>query len=195
MDRLAMSRRDALKSSLALPLAAAGISALTGAANAPTGGSRALVAYLSRSGNTRLIARQIRRATNADLFEIETAQPYPEDYEKTVALAQRQKEAGTEPPLTATVTNMERYDTVFLGFPIWGMSAPAPIRSFLSAHDLSGKTLITFITHGGYGLGDSREVVARHAPQARLEAGFSLERPQERQTLASVTEWLGRATR
>ena len=89
------------------------------------------------------------------------------------------------------VPNIERYETVFLGFPIWGMSAPSVIRSFLSKHDLSGKTLVPFITHGGYGLGQSLSVVAEHAPQARLLEGFSLEADQERRTLEQVTSWLG----
>ena len=70
------------------------------------------------------------------------------------------------------------------------MTAPSVIRSFLSGHDLAGKTIVPFITHGGYGLGDSLEVVARHAPQARLVEGFILERPQERQTIERVTQWL-----
>jgi len=81
-------------------------------------------------------------------------------------------------------------ETVFLGFPIWGMTAPSVIRSFLSQHDLSGKTLVPFITHGGYGLGNIA-VVAEHAPGARLIDGFSKQCDQERETLREVTQWLG----
>ena len=150
-----------------------------------------LVAFFTRTGNTAVIARQIRRALDADLFEIQPAEPYPEDYEETVAQATRERESGFEPPLAALVPNIERYETVFLGFPIWGMSAPSVIRSFLSKHDLSGKTLVPFITHGGYGLGESLSVVAEHAPQARLLEGFSMEADQERRTLEQVTSWLG----
>lgn len=64
------------------------------------------------------------------------------------------------------------------------------IRSFLTAHDLSGKTIIPLITHGGYGLGDSLAVVAGHTPQAQLVDGFSMQAPQERQTIERVMEWL-----
>jgi hypothetical protein len=71
------------------------------------------------------------------------------------------------------------------------MTAPAVIRSFLSRHDLSGKTLVPFITHGGYGLGQSLSVVAEHAPRARLLEGFSMQADQERETLSRVTRWLG----
>ena len=84
------------------------------------------------------------------------------------------------------------YETLYLGFPIWGMTAPPVIRSFLSEHDLTGKTIVPFITHGGYGTGDSLQVVASHAPEARLTEGFVLERPQERQTIERVMEWLNR---
>lgn len=177
------TRRQVLMS--ATMLAAASMTAMAASAESPV-----LVAYLSRTGNTRLIARQIQRALGAELFEIETAQAYPEDYETMVAQAQREKEAGFEPPLRAGVPDIARYQTIYLGFPIWGMTAPSPVRSFLSAHDLSGKRIVPFVTHGGYGQGDSLDVIRRHAPQVDISAPFVLERPQERQTLAAVTEWL-----
>jgi flavodoxin len=92
--------------------------------------------------------------------------------------------------LEATVPDIAAYDTVFLGMPIWGETTPPVIRSFLSGHDLSGKALVPFVTHGGYGLGDSLSVVARHAPQARLLEGFVMQADQERETLTQVTRWL-----
>lgn len=58
------------------------------------------------------------------------------------------------------------------------------------ARNLSGKTVVPLITHGGYGLGDSLTIVAKHAPQARLVEGFSMQGPQERQTVTRVLEWL-----
>ena len=70
------------------------------------------------------------------------------------------------------------------------MTAPAVIRTFLSEHDLSGKTLVPFITHGGYGLGNSQQILAGHAPKARLLAGFVMEMDQERRTMERVTSWL-----
>ena len=149
-----------------------------------------LVAYFTRTGNTRVIAHQVRRALDADLFEIAPAALYPEDYEETVRQAEREREARYEPPLKATVPDIEFYETVLLGFPVWGMSAPAVIRSFLSRHDMSGKTLVPLITHGGYGVGQSLDVLAAYAPNARLAEGFSLEADQEREALSQVTRWL-----
>ncbi|MBA4260772.1 MAG: flavodoxin [Comamonadaceae bacterium] len=180
------SRREVLLASLLLPLNASTLAT-------PSGTGKTLVAYFSRTGNTRVLACQIHRARGATLFEIQPAVPYPEDYEETVAQARRERDSGYEPTLQARVVGMADYATVFLGFPIWGQTAPPVIRSFLSSHDLAGKTLIPFITHGGYGLGSSLAVLAAHAPQARLLATeLSMEADQERQTLNRVTEWLQR---
>lgn len=149
-----------------------------------------MVAYFTRTGNTRVIAHQIRRTLQADLIEIEPATAYPEDYEETVARAARERDGGERPPLRASVPGIRAYDVVFLGFPIWGETAPPVIRSFLSQHDISGKTLVPFITHGGYGPGRSMTVVKEHAPRAAVLNPFVMEADQERRTLTQVSRWL-----
>lgn len=186
-----LTRREGLKGALLLGLAANIGLATDGAEaqQAPSNG-KVLVAYYTRTGNTQVVARQIRRALNANLFAIQTAEPYPEDYEETVSRAQKERDSGFEPPLAAMVPNFDSYKTVFLGFPIWGMSAPSVIRSFLSKHDLSGKTLVPFITHGGYGQGRSMDVVREHAPNTRVLDPFIMEADQERRTLTEVSRWL-----
>lgn len=149
-----------------------------------------LVAYFSRSGNTRVVAGLIQRAYAADLFEILPATPYPEEYLATVEQARLERDNGIKPPLKAKVPGLERYATVFLGLPIWGGTAPPVIRSFLSTHDLRGKALIPFITHGVYGVGNSQRVIASHAPGARLQPAFSMQADQERTTMDRVNTWL-----
>lgn len=156
-------------------------------------GSDVLVAYFSRSGNTRVIAGLIHRGLHTDLFEIRPATAYPEDYLATVEQARQERDSGFEPALEATVPNMAAYRTLFLGFPIWGETAPPIVRSFLSVHDLAGKTLVPFNTHGGYGLGNSRSVLASHAPGATILDGFVLEADQERRTMEQVNTWLSEA--
>jgi flavodoxin len=136
------------------------------------------------------VAGHISRALRADLFEIEPERPYPADYFATVEQAKQESGRGYEPPLKAETGDLARYDTVFLAFPVWGMTAPPVIRSFLTTHDLSGKTIIPVVTHGGYGLGNSLEVVASHAQRADLVDGFSMQAPQERQTIERVAAWL-----
>lgn len=183
-----MTRRDILAATIM-----AGLGATLGdraKAQATARGSRALVAYFTRSGNTKLIAGKVRRDLGADLFEIQPADPYPEDYEATVAQAEREKQAGYEPPLEELVSEVGAYRTVYLGFPIWGSTAPTVIKSFLSKHDLAGKDLVPLITHGGYGAGDSLAVLRRMAPDARLRKPLIIRMDQERAILREVTRWL-----
>lgn len=185
----ALSRRAVLAAPAVLALTA-GPAAYAETAQASLGGSTALVAYFTRSGNTRVIAGTIHRALGTDLFEIRPAQAYPEDYEETVEQARGERDRGDEPPLAERVPNVASYETIFIGFPIWGETAPPVIRSFLSAHDLQGTTLRPFITHGGYGLGNSLSVLESHAPGARIETPFVMEADQERRTLNQVRGWL-----
>jgi flavodoxin len=186
----AIGRRELLGSIASMALAAGSSDAAGQSLASQSQSSKVLVAYFTRTGNTRVIARQIRRALKADLFQIEPVNSYPEDYEETVAQAVRERDNGYRPPLKATVPNTGSYEAVFLGFPIWGETAPPVIRSFLSQHDLSGKTLVPFITHGGYGQGGSMNVVKEHAPRATVLNPFVLEADQERRTLTQVSRWL-----
>ena len=158
-----MSRRSVLTVPAVLALAAGtAASAELGRTEQPKG-SKALTAYFTRSGNTRVIAGTIHRALGTDLFEIRPAQPYPEDYEETVERARVERDRGDEPPLAERVSSIAGCETIFLGFPIWGETAPPVIRSFLKAHDLRSKTIRPFITHGGYGLGNIPSQATRRA--------------------------------
>jgi len=173
-------------------LAAAAPGASAAAGTEQGRGGTILVAYFSRSGNTRVIAGQIQRAQGATLFEIHPARPYPEDYLETVAQARRERDGDVRPALAATVPDLAHYQTIYLGFPIWGETAPPLIRAFLAAHDVKGKTIIPFITHGGYGPGNSLAVVAAHARGARVhDHGLVMEADQERRTMERVKRWLG----
>ena len=186
METRGLTRRDTLLAAV-LPVLGAG----PAAAQERASDGRTLVAYLSRSGNTRVIAGALSRRYGADLFEIRTAEPYPADYEETVERAQAERDAEATPPLTEGVADITAYETVFIGFPIWGMALPAPMRTFLTTHELAGKTIVPFITHGGYGTGTALDTVAELAPQARIVTPLILEADQERATLNSVAAWLG----
>ena len=149
-----------------------------------------LVAYVTRSGNTQVIAGALSRRFDARLFEIRTAEPYPEDYEAHLAQARTERDARATPRLAEHLDDLARYDTVFLGSPVWGDAMPAPLRSFLATHDLGGKTIAPFITHGGFGIGSLPGTLAELAPEARILAPFVLECDQERRTLDRLSDWL-----
>ena len=119
-----------------------------------TEGSNILIAYFSFSGNTATVADQIQELTEGDLFEIKTVEPYPE-YNETLDIAQQEQKDNARPQLSASVENMDNYDVLFVGYPIWWSSAPMAVFSFLEEYDLSGKTVIPFCTHDGSQLGRS----------------------------------------
>jgi len=152
--------------------------------------SRSLVVYFSRSGNTRLIAGVIQRSLHTDLFEIVPSKPYPEDYFQTVDEAKKQRDGGVKPALKSNVSNIDRYQTIYLGFPVWGTTVPPVVQSFLSTHDLTDKLLIPFITHGGYGSGNSEDILAGLAAGARREKPLVIECDQERKITETVNSWL-----
>ena len=180
------TRRAVLAGLSALPAIAA-----DAAAPAPKAASKTLVVYFSRSGNTRVIAGLLQRRLKADIVELERAEPYPADYLETVAEATRERDRAVEPALKDKVPSLGDYDTIYLGFPIWGETAPPVVRSFLKGHDLTQKTLIPFITHGGYGVGGAVSVLESHAPKAKLKKAFVMEADQERRTMNAVLAWLG----
>jgi flavodoxin len=185
-----LSWRAVLAGPASLTVAGTGAGAGPRATTQATAAS-ALVAFFTRSGNTRVIAGTIHRALGTDLLEIRPARPYPEDYEATVEQARQERDRGIEPPLAEHIPSIADYDVIYLGFPIWGETAPPVIRSFLKAYDLRGKTIRPFITHGGYGVGNSLTVVASHAPGAAIQQPFVMVADQERRTLAQVRGWLG----
>lgn len=191
-----MNRRSAVTRLTAGAVAlASGLHAATARAQAaqPLPGP-ILVAYLTRSGNTAVFATTLARRLQADLFRIETAQPYPADYEAHVARATRERDSNAAPELVATVPDFERYGTVILGFPIWGTALPAPIRSFLAAHPIGPRTLIPVVTHGGYGPGSALGTLAELTPQAQRRDPFVLECDQERRQLGQLNSWFASIT-
>ncbi len=123
-----------------------------------------LVACFSATGNTWPLAEYAAAYLNADLFRIEPAEPYTEDdlnYTDDDCRANLEmQDESCRPALAATVENMAQYDTVILAFPIWWGQAPRIIETFIEAHDLSGKTVLTFCTSGGSGYGRTGHILA-----------------------------------
>lgn len=187
-----ISRRTVLVTSVALSAAASTAACAQSTDQAEPSGSQTLVAFFTRSGNTQVIAGTVHRLLGTALFQIRPRTPYPEDYEATVAQAEDERRRGYLPALEAQAPGFASYQTVYLGFPIWGETIPVVVRSFLKSHDWSGKTLRPFITHGGYGPGDAMELVRSLAPAAKVVEPFVMEADQERRTLNQVKGWLGR---
>ena len=170
------SRRRLLK--LAAGLVAGGLtSALVTSPRAlaqQTGGRRILIAYYSRTGTTREVATQIHAAVGGELFELKTAHSYPAAYRATTNQAKRELNDGFRPKLLTKVSDMIRYETVFIGFPNWWGTMPMAFFSFLEQYDLAGKTVIPFCTHEGSQFGRSLDDLRAHCPNARILDGLAL---------------------
>lgn len=150
-----------------------------------------LVVYFSQSGNTEQIAYDIQELTGADLFRITTVEGYLDDLDELYDRGQAELDANARPELAETVTNIEEYDTVFLGYPIWGGTCPMAVFSFLEQHDFTGKTVIPFCTHGGSGfsgsISDIEEILPETVP---LLEGFSVYGTEAKEAYQDVENWL-----
>lgn len=138
--------------------------ATTSATNTSTTTSqspRILVAYFSmQDGNTGDVARAIVEATGGDLYRIMVAEPYPADDKVRKELLTTQVEENILPALAGSAPKISEYDIIFLGSPVWANHLSQPVKSFLYKYDLSGKTVIPFVSHGGGGRGRSFSDVA-----------------------------------
>lgn len=115
---------------------------------------RVLVAYFSmQDGNTGDVARAIVDASGGDIYRIMVAEPYPADDKVRKELLTMQVEQNILPPLSEPVPNFTEYDIIFLGSPVWANHLSQPVKSFLNKYDLTGKTVIPFVSHGGGGRG------------------------------------------
>ena len=123
--------------------------------------NRKLVAYFSASGVTAGVARNLSETIGADLFAIEPEIPYTQadlDWmDKTSGSTLEMNVPESRPAIAKKRDNMEDYDTIFVGFPIWWYVAPTIINTFLESYDLTGKTIIPFATSGGSGMGKTNE--------------------------------------
>lgn len=149
-----------------------------------------LVAYFSWSGNTEQMARMIQEETGADLFEIEPAEPYTDDYDALLDVARQEQADSSRPEVASQVENWDSYDVVFVGYPDWWSDAPMLIYSFLESYDWEGKALVPFCTSGGSGFGRSLEKLPDSAPGAVILEGLHVSGSSVDNADEEVTDWL-----
>jgi flavodoxin len=149
-----------------------------------------LVAYFSHSGNTREIANQIHKSAGSDIFEIQSVKPYPHNYDAVVEQAKQELESDHKPALKTKMENIKPYDLVYIGYPIWWGTFPAPVKTFLSEYDFSGKTILPFCTHEGSGLGRSVTDISNLCQKSTLLDGIAIWGRNVKTAQNKVSEWL-----
>ena len=179
------------------------------------GSSNTLIAYFSRVGNTNYsddvdattsasivadnaekygtteyVARMIQQAIGGDLHLIETKDSYSADFNEVVDQNHSEMQTGRLPELKESNLDISQYDTVFIGYPVWATNAPQAVLSFLNEYDLSGKTVIPFCTHDGYGAGSSYSTIERNCSGATVLSGLALLARDVPSAENTVSEWL-----
>ena len=209
-----MNRRTLLKSPFVLGagalLGVAGCRApasppAAGSASAPSArGSKVLLAYFSRAGenyhyggrthlevgNTEVAAEMISASISADVYKIEAAHPYPVSYQETVDRNVREQNDEARPEIAGQLPNIETYDTVLLGSPIWNVRSPMIMRTFVEAFDWTGKTILPFVTYAISGLGRTVDDYTRLCPGATIKEGLAVHGEEVGGARADVNAWL-----
>lgn len=154
-----------------------------------------LVAYFSATGNTEGIARHLQTILDAEVYEIVPAEPYSNDdlnYNVSDCRAnQEQNDPDTRPAIDGSVDNMEDYDVIFLGYPIWWGEAPRIISTFLESYNFDGKTIVPFCTSASSGMGGSAENLAVLAADAAWLEGTRFNSGASQEEVAAWVDGLG----
>ena len=154
-------------------------------------GTKVLVAYFSATNTTEGVAEHIANGLNADLYEIVPEEPYTEadlnynddNSRSTIEM----NDPSARPAISGSVENMEQYDIVFIGYPIWWGEAPRIVSTFMESYDFSGKTIVPFCTSGGSGIGSSASNLEQLTSGADWLEGRRLNGSDSEET---VMEWV-----
>ncbi len=153
--------------------------------------SQAIVVYFSATGNTKALAQTIAKAANADLWEIFPKEPYTDEdlnYNNDNSRANiEMNDETSRPAISETIGNIEDYDTIFLGYPIWWGTMPRIINTFLDTYDLTDKAIMPFCTSGGSGISASVSAIKSACPNADVKDGFH---GTSSTTTEEVEEWM-----
>ena len=158
--------------------------------NQESGNGNVLVVYFSHTGNTETVANFIHDAVGGDIVKLETEEPYTDNYNDLLDIAQEEQRENARPILSTQIDNIEDYDTIFLGYPIWWGDMPMALYTFLDEYDLSGKTIAPFVTSGGSGLSGTPSDIEDEEPNATVTEGLSIRDDNVESSQSEVNEWL-----
>jgi len=143
-----------------------------------------------RYGTTEYVANMIQQAVGGDVHRIETVTPYTEDFDELRDVNHEEMNQDFLPELKTSNLDIAAYDTVFVGYPVWAVRVPQAVLSFLAEYDLSGKTVIPFCTHDGYGAGSTYQAIAEASHAAVSPEGIAIEAKDVPAAQDTVNEWL-----
>lgn len=143
-----------------------------------------------RYGTTEYMATLIQQQVGGDLYSIEVTEPYSQDFNEVVDQNHAEMAENAFPELVGEPLDISQYDTVYIGYPVWATTTPRAIHTFLNQYDLSGKTVIPFCTHNGYGKGNSETVIANLCPKSKVLEGAAINSSNILSSQETVIQWL-----
>ena len=132
-----------------------------------------LVVFYSYTGHTKMIAENIQRKLNCDILEIKPVKPYSTDYQTVVDEEQNNSSAGKTPDIQKIDKNINEYDEIIIGTPVWWYTIAPVIRTFLTQNDLSNKTIKPFATNAGW-LGHTFQEIQKLCPDSRVDKEMNI---------------------
>ena len=124
------------------------------------------------------------------MIKVETVKPYPNDNHQTTDVAKEEKNKNARPAIKGTIENIDQYETVCIGFPIWWGTYPMAMATFMDNNNLEGKTVIPFCTHGGGGVDNGFTDVSKSAPKSTHKKGLSLSGSRASSANSEIEKWL-----
>ena len=153
--------------------------------------NKVLVAYFSATGTTKKVAEKLAKATGGNLFEIKPQVEYTSEdlnwNDKKSRSSVEMNDEFSRPEIENVVENIDDYDTVFVGFPVWWYIPPRIIQTFIEKHNLSGKKIITFVTSGGSGIKGSTDFLKENYSDLNIIEG---KRFGWNESLESIGAWV-----
>lgn len=154
-------------------------------------GGNSLVVYFSATGNTESVAETIAETLSADIYEIVPEDPYTEedlDYNDSSCRANaEQNDESARPAISGEIENIDDYEVIYVGFPIWWGNMPRIMYTFFDTYDFSGKTIAPFCTSGGSGISEAVSNIEELEPDAEIMEGL---RTSPSDAEADITQWL-----
>lgn len=158
--------------------------------------SKALVVYFSATGNTKAVAETIAKLQETDIYEIVPEQPYKEEdlnyNDRSTRATAEQNDPDARPAISGSIEDMDRYDVIYVGYPIWWGDMPRILYTFYDTYDLTGKKIAPFCTSGGSGLSGTPGTIAGLEEGAEVLEGLHISDSSVDRAEETVSEWLNR---
>lgn len=151
---------------------------------------KTLVLYYSQTGATKAVAETLQSQLGADIACIEAVEPYDADYAATIARWRKEHDEGIKVAVKPLAVDLNRYDTIFLGFPVWGGTCASPMETFLADNSLAGKTVVTFATFGSGGIDSATADVAEAQPDATVVKGYGVRNARTEKAADEISRFL-----